>query len=130
LVRSDLPKEDMMIYFKGLKCKSIRVPVQRLVMILPIEEQLVEVKTEDTKVENQEETNDDNLNEVVVDEEDLTGEKEQVEEIVGEKIDEKSYLIQSYRMSLLKKKKVMKTTKTVKSLMRSYAMYLKEVEGI
>ena len=75
LVRSDLPKEDMMIYFKGLKCKSIRVPVQRLVMILPIEEQLVEVKTEDTKVENQEETNDDNLNEVVVDEEDLTGEK-------------------------------------------------------
>lgn len=130
LVRSDLPKEDMMIYFKGLKCKSIRVPVQRLVMILPIEEQLVEVKTEDTKVENQEEINDDNLDEVVVDEEDLTGEKEQVEEIVGEKIDEKSYLIQSYRMSLLKKKKVMKTTKTIKSLMRSYAMYLKEVEEI
>ena len=81
-------------------------------------------------MEIQEETNDDNLDEVDVDEEDLTGEKEQVEEVVGEKIDEKSYLIQSYIMSLMKKKEVMKTTRTIKSLMRSYAMYLKEVEEI
>ena len=59
LVRSDLPKEDMRIYFKGLKCKSIRVPVQRLVMILPIEEQSKELiegnemNNEDTKEKKQ-----------------------------------------------------------------------------
>ena len=39
LVRADLPVEDLRIYFKGLTYKSLRVPVQRLVIILPIEEQ-------------------------------------------------------------------------------------------
>ena len=29
LVRSDLPVEDLRIYFKGLKFKTLRVPVQR-----------------------------------------------------------------------------------------------------
>ena len=39
LVRSDLPPEEMRIYFNGIKYKEIRVPVQRLCVILPIEEQ-------------------------------------------------------------------------------------------
>ena len=39
LVRSDLPKEELKLYFKGLKFKKIRVPIQRLCIILPIEEQ-------------------------------------------------------------------------------------------
>ena len=39
LVRSDLPVEEMRIYFKGMKYKEIRVPVQRLCVILPVEEQ-------------------------------------------------------------------------------------------
>ena len=39
IVRADLPMEDMRIYFKGLAFKFLRVPVQRLVVILPVEEQ-------------------------------------------------------------------------------------------
>ena len=39
LIRSDLPPEEMRIYFNGIKYKEIRVPVQRLCVILPIEEQ-------------------------------------------------------------------------------------------
>ena len=39
LVRSDLPPEEMRFYYKGLKCKELRVPVQRLCIILPVEEQ-------------------------------------------------------------------------------------------
>ena len=39
LVRSDMPAEDMRIYFKGLKYKKLRVPIQRLCVILPVEEQ-------------------------------------------------------------------------------------------
>ena len=39
LVRSDLPADELRFYFKGLKYKKIRVPVQRLCVILPVEEQ-------------------------------------------------------------------------------------------
>ena len=39
LVRSDLPVEEMRFYFKGLKYKRLRVPIQRLCVILPVEEQ-------------------------------------------------------------------------------------------
>ena len=38
LVRSDLPIEELRFYYKGLKCKKLRVPVQRLCVILPVEE--------------------------------------------------------------------------------------------
>ena len=38
IVRSDIPAEEMRIYLNGLKFKKIRVPVQRLCVILPIEE--------------------------------------------------------------------------------------------
>ena len=129
LVRSDLPKEDMMIYFKGLKCKSIRVPVQRLVMILPVEEQSVGVKEANEVRGNvkktEVETAHENIVGVSVDDEDLTEEKEQGVEVV-----EKSFWIQSFRMSLMRKHKVMKTTRTVKSLMRDFSSYLEEVENI
>jgi len=39
LIRSDMPPEDMRLYFIGIKYKEIRVPVQRLCVILPLEEQ-------------------------------------------------------------------------------------------
>ena len=39
IVRSDLPVEELRLYYKGLKFKRIRVPVQRLIILLPIEEQ-------------------------------------------------------------------------------------------
>ena len=38
LVRSDMPVEELKFYFKGLKWKKLRVPVQRLCIILPVEE--------------------------------------------------------------------------------------------
>ena len=38
LVRSDLPAQELRFYYKGLKCKRLRVPVQRLCIILPVEE--------------------------------------------------------------------------------------------
>ena len=38
LVRPDLPTEELRFYFNGLKYKQIRVPVQRLCVILPVEE--------------------------------------------------------------------------------------------
>ena len=56
LVRSDLPAEQLRIYFKGLKFKSIRVPVQRLCVILPVEEQ--DQPAFLLKCKNNDETND------------------------------------------------------------------------
>ena len=118
-----------MIYFKGLKCKSIRVPVQRLVMILPVEEQSIGGKEDNevrcTEKKTEVEIDGKNMVGVSVDDEDFTEEREQ-----GVEVDEKSFWIQSYRMSLMKKHKVMKTTRTVKSLMRDYSSYLEEVEQI
>ena len=38
IVRSDLPKEEMKLYFHGIKWKKLRAPVQRLCVILPVEE--------------------------------------------------------------------------------------------
>ena len=38
LIRYDLPADEMKIYLSGLKFKQIRVPVQRLSMVLPVEE--------------------------------------------------------------------------------------------
>ena len=39
IVRSDMPVEELRLYYKGLKFKRIRVPVQRLIILLPVEEQ-------------------------------------------------------------------------------------------
>ena len=44
LVRYDLPADEMRVYLRGLKFKQIRVPVQRLSMVLPIEEQGQELR--------------------------------------------------------------------------------------
>ena len=39
LVRSDLPAEEMRIYFRGLQYRKLRALVQRLCVVLPVEEQ-------------------------------------------------------------------------------------------
>ena len=39
LVRSDLPIEDLRMYFTGIKYKEMEISVQRLCVILPLEEQ-------------------------------------------------------------------------------------------
>ena len=38
LIRSDLPKEDLRYYYKGNCRKKLRVPIQRLSLIVPVEE--------------------------------------------------------------------------------------------
>ena len=39
LVRSDLPVEDLRMYFTGIKYKEMEISIQRLCVILPVEEQ-------------------------------------------------------------------------------------------
>ena len=38
LIQKDLPSDQLRIYLKGIKWKKLRVPVQRLCLILPVEE--------------------------------------------------------------------------------------------
>ena len=38
LIQKDLPIDQLRLYFKGIKWKKLRVPVQRLCLILPVEE--------------------------------------------------------------------------------------------
>ena len=121
LVRADLPKEDMLIYFKGLKCKSIRVPVQRLVMILPVDEEEMTVKN---KEDIAEEIIEHEVAEIVEDKSDnfevvkeiLSDEVTDVEPDTSESVEVKNYWIKSYRTSLIRRKRVMKTSRTIKSL--------------
>ena len=155
LVRSDLPKEDMLIYFKGLKCKSIRVPVQRLVMIYPVEEQTTmennsgDVMREqieeyiDEKIENEgskdevaEDNNEEDVGELKQIESDNVEVMQENKEVINDEqvdseyvVNAKSYWIKSYRMSLVKKKRVLKTTRTIKSLLKVNAV-CSNLEGI
>lgn len=132
LIRADLPVEDLRIYFKGLTFKSLRVPVQRLVIILPVEEQggahanIVteekgdEVITSEKIVElNEKEENEDKGdNDSVVDKE------VEVQEKTG-----KSYWMNMYRETLLKKQKVQKTTRTVSQLRKNLSVFVMIVES-
>ena len=132
LFRADLPVEDLRIYFKGLTFKSLRVPVQRLVIILPVEEQggahanIVteekgdEVITSEKIVElNEKEENEDKGdNDSVVDKE------VEVQEKTG-----KSYWMNMYRETLLKKQKVQKTTRTVSQLRKNLSVFVMIVES-
>ena len=132
LFRADLPVEDLRIYFNGLTFKSLRVPVQRLVIILPVEEQggahanIVteekgdEVITSEKIVElNEKEENEDKGdNDSVVDKE------VEVQEKTG-----KSYWMNMYRETLLKKQKVQKTTRTVSQLRKNLSVFVMIVES-
>ena len=135
LVRADLPKEDMLIYFKGLKCKSIRVPVQRLVMILPVDEEEMTVKN---KEDIAEEIIEHEVAEIVEKESDnfevvkeiLSDEVTDVEPDTSESVEVKNYWIKSYRTSLIRRKRVIKTSRTIKSLFSKMNIMCPEFEDI
>ena len=114
LVRADIPHSEMKIYLKGLKHKKIRVPVQRLCLILPVEEQnggsidtfkekIVPYKKDTTVIVGKSSViSDDEENEVNLNE---------PKQIVA-----RNLLIEKFRYSKLKKQKIQKTSKTIKYL--------------
>ena len=125
IVRSDLPMEDLRIYFKGLTFKSLRVPVQRLVVILPVEEQGVQgrvVRDEDEVITSEE------MDETSIMEEFVRGcDNDDVKEV--EEIG-KNYWIKVYRKSLVKSRRKQKSTDTVKLMCKNYSTFMKCVKDL
>ena len=122
LVRADIPHSEMKIYLKGLKHKKIRVPVQRLCLILPVEEQngcsintskekIVHYKTDTTEiVEKSIDISDYDENEVNLND---------PKQIVA-----RNLLIEKFRYSKLKKQKIQKTKRTIKFLNQVLSSFL------
>ena len=130
LVRSDLPAEELRIYFRGLKFKNIRVPVQRLCVILPVEEQkqpayLMKCGNDGETVETR------NKGEDAI--EDNFGGKdfEETEDVDAVKLNDpvqvstRNMLIKSYRNSFVKKKKIQVTNRSVKILHKKFVTFEK-----
>ena len=174
LVRCDLPREEMRIYLKGLKFKEIRVPIQRLCVILPVEEQGgspilkkkqsdVEVSGEavseqtgsgedDASLEVQAGTSDellvgqgvdgfvDNVKQVKSAENEVNFVEPQgvknfvcLEDFVEKiSVEDQRMLrevcVQNYRLNLMKKQKVQKTSQSVKMLHRNYTNFVETWE--
>ena len=127
LVRSDQPIEELRIYFKGLQFKNIRVPVQRLVIILPIEEQ-EEVHVEQVDVEKTKDI------EIITDE-DCDIEEDKGDELKDKGVDVENdseelvahnYWVESYRKTILKNKKEKKISRTVKELHKNISLFLQQ----
>ena len=140
LVRSDMPVEELRFYYKGLKCKELRVPVQRLCIILPVEEydepEFLRKSDKEPEKSTSEEENklseEETVGEVGNTLEKRSGtERETVEEKCKEEMLEeydeiklndakqvsaRNCLIRSYRESKEKKRKVRITDKSAKSL--------------
>ena len=122
IVRADLPMEDMRIYFKGLAFKFLRVPVQRLVVILPVEEQGGQGQAVDEKGDEGvqcEETDENNHKELEV---------KRCEDEVSEVEIGKNYWMKIYKESLLKSQKQQISTITVKLMRKNLSAFVKIVE--
>ena len=123
IVRSDLPMGDLRIYFKGLTFKSLRVPVQRLVVILPVEEQGVQgrVVGEEDEVITSKVTDESSIKEEIV-----SGcDNDDVKEVEG---NGKNYWIKVYRKSLVKSRRRQKSTDTVKLMCKNHSSFMKCVK--
>ena len=141
LVRSDMPVEELKIYFKGLKWKQLRVPVQRLCIILPVEEYGVpeylrkavgHVIEENVGIKPDETEEADMIKETelgIRDEEKQVEEELIIEDIDDtdlndeEQIEARKLLVSSYQVSLMKKQRVQKTSRSVKILHRKYLWF-------
>ena len=127
LVRCDLPVEELRLYLKGLKYKRIRVPIQRLCVILPVEEQdgptflrrsVEEIVRSD-------------LDEEVVDN------VHSVENKVEEQVDDntisdlsddvaaRNHLVQAYRATKVKRMRKQRTNRSVKMIHRKFLYFVK-----
>ena len=121
LVRCDLPAEDLRIYFKGLKFKQIRVPVQRLSLILPVEEQIVNPAAAPTVLVDevgQLEKTTRFSGDKVGDEGGLGASLEASEEVVA-----KNILVEKFRKSGERKTKIQKSSKTVRYLHETFTAF-------
>ena len=131
LVRCDLPAEDLRIYFKGLKFKQIRVPVQRLSLILPVEEQIVNpaaapVVLADVVGQLKSTTGLSEVNVgvdektdigVISDEEVLGASFEVFEQVVA-----RNFLVEKFKKGE-REKKVQRTSRTVKYLHKTFSVF-------
>ena len=131
LVRSDLPVEEMRLYFKGIKWKQIRVPVQRLVVILPVEEQegpgflkrsrfssvcdKIVIKSCQNISDRGEQLDPTFYTSASLDELDSSEFGDAIQ------VRGRDYLVHCYRNSLVKRHKVQTTYRSVKILHRAYS---------
>ena len=135
LVRSDLPPEEQRLYYKGLKYKKLRVPVQRLCVILPVEEQEEpcyltrsgqgdQVLTKDFVNEKQvdKEIVDSDTTSVVLSEVVNVDEGEMIE---TEQIAARAMLVKNFRASKVKTVRIQQTNKSVQMLHRKFAHFVK-----
>ena len=142
LVRSDLPVEELRLYFKGLKCKELRVPVQRLCIILPVEEQgesgylgkkaivkQVDDVTEEvmcvaevTSVENSKVTEGDFKHE------ECTEDYDDVQLNDERQISARSFLVKNYKCAKMKKMRTQETSRSVKFLHMMFSEFMKNSE--
>ena len=140
LVRSDLPPEEQRLYYKGLKYKQIRVPVQRLCVILPIEEHkepgyLTRVGQDDQIVKDDfveeknvvEESGDEGIVDGDTASRDLTEvvNVDEVEMIEAEQIAARAMLVKNFRATKVKTVRIQQTNSSVQMLHIKFAHFVK-----
>ena len=127
LVRCDLPVEELRLYLKGLKYKRIRVPIQRLCVILPVEEQ----EGPSFLRRSVEETMRSDMNREDVD--GVHSDKDKVEEHIdddtisdlSDEVAARTCLVQAYRASKVKRIRQQRTNRSVKMLHRKFSYFVK-----
>ena len=137
-MRSDLPAKELRIYFNGLKFKNIRVPVQRLCVVLVVKDQgqpafLMKCATDEKTSEpiDMGDTNndviDDNIGgEATVEADAAYKTPEDFDEVeLGDaaQVSARNMLVQSFRTSVVKKKKVQVTNRSMKILHMKFTMF-------
>ena len=135
LVRSDLPPEEQRLYYKGLKYKKLRVPVQRLCVILPIEEQdepgYLTKGGQGGHVVKGDPIEDKEVVEDLDDEEIDAGELSEVVDVVEEgmieteQIAARAMLVKNFRATNVKKVRSRQTNRSVQMLHRKFANFVK-----
>ena len=123
LVRCDLPVEELRLYLKGLKYKRIRVPIQRLCVILPVEEQ----DGPSFLRKSDEEIVGTDLDKEVVD--DVCSVEEQVDDKtisdLSEEVAARNRLVQAYRATKVKSIRKQRTTRSVRMLHKKFSYFVK-----
>ena len=120
LVRCDLPVAELRLYLKGLKYKRIRVPIQRLCVILPVEEQDGPsiLRKSDEEIVG---TDLDNFFVCSV--------EEQVDDktisVLSEEVAARNRLVQAYRATKVKSIRKQRTTRSVRMLHKKFSYFVK-----
>ena len=141
IVRSDLPTEEQRLYYKGLKYKKLRVPVQRLVVILPIDEQKEpgyltrggqcdQVVKEDS-VDKKEVVEELNVEDIGEDDatyrelSDIVNVDDDEEILETEQIAARAMFVKNFRATKVKTVRIQQTNRSVQMLHRKFAHFVK-----